>query len=139
VKNIHLKNVVIALSMMCLLCSCSLPDIPVVENDGTFPKFYVGTGFGSGMGAGTAISCMDGSYIGKRIDETMTYCRKGKEVPDPEGRGRIHTFYGKSAFPSSTAPNPSRHVYGYTMTVHTNEDGIITKCSATEQYLGEYR
>jgi hypothetical protein len=127
VKKKHLKDVVIALSITCLLCSCSAPIIPAVEGK-TYPNVPIDWGWR------VAASCRKGSYTGKRIKDMGAYELKTEPPrPDPEGRGKVHTLYLKD---TGETDDRSTEIYGFTYTVHTNEDGIITKCSVARQYLG---
>jgi hypothetical protein len=143
-----LRTVGFAVVLVISLCSCaafrefreSIPYIPIVK-DTPYPS---GIGHYSG-GGGVAMLCQGGDYIGKHIDEAL---KKRKaytlasvpERPDPEGKGKIHTRYVTDweYFPPPLyAPSipGTKEKWGYTFTVHTTDDGIITRCSATRQLL----
>jgi hypothetical protein len=134
-----------------LLCSCaafqefrrSIPYIPIVK-DKPYPS---GIGHYS-AGGGVAVQCPRGDYTGKHIDEALNereaYSSKNEPVrPAPEGKGKIHTRYVRDW---KYVPPPigtekyggkgTEEEWGYTFTVHTTDDGIITRCSVVKQYLG---
>jgi hypothetical protein len=133
-----LRNVTVAFVAVCLICSCagifSGPYVPIVKRErGSFPKEVPYT-----KGRGDALSCVEGAFTGKHIDDHALFWRlyglkNDPPRPDPEGKGKIYTRYVRDTY---RVIDDYESVYGFTFTIHTNEDGIITKCSAIKQYLG---
>jgi hypothetical protein len=57
--------------------------------------------------------------------------------PDPAGKGKILTRYSYDTTEYTTMSKTKvEDTLGYTFTIHTTDDGIITNCSDTEQFLG---
>ena len=142
--NTSLENICLALLAVFLFSSCALldsPSIPKVEGK-PFPN--IGS---DSRGAGVAGLCQKGNYVGKHISDTgliraYSWLKKEPNRPDPAGKGKILTRY---MIDQIKIPPPMGHEkyghpgwedeWGYTFTVHTTDDGIITRCSATEQFL----
>jgi hypothetical protein len=145
-----LKPVGFAVVTAILLCSCaafqefrrSRPRVPIVK-DKPYPS-----GIGHyGGGGGMAVMCLRGDYTGEHIDEALekgkAYSSKNEPVrSDLGGKGKIHTRYIRDwdYFPPPIGMEKYRDMgtkeeWGYTFTVHTTDDGIITRCSATQQLL----
>ena len=144
-----LRTVGFAVVLSFSLCSCAAfrefsearPYIPIVKD-----KPYPSGIRHSSVGEGGAILCQRGDYVGKHITDALKWTESLKSVPerpDPEGKGKIHTRYVTSREyipppyhdPKISSMEGWDEEWGYTFTVHTTDDGIITRCSATRQLL----
>ncbi|MDR2572814.1 MAG: hypothetical protein LBC94_00475 [Desulfovibrio sp.] len=129
------KNVVLVFILACALCACGggggplLPYVPQVETP-SFPD--VRPDYQAG---GYALECEHGFYTGRHIEQSDLFKRtSGTEAfPDPQGKGKIHIRHAMWQDLGLLGIWPER--WGFTFTVHTTDDGIITKCSATQQLL----
>jgi hypothetical protein len=138
-----LKNVGVAVVVALSLCSCTFgptSSIPIVK-DKPYPS-----GIRYSTGGGKALRCQDGDYTGRHVADAFKWTDSLKivpERPDPEGKGKIHTRYARDYAhipppyhdPKISSMEGWEEEWGYTFTVHTTDDGIITRCSATRQLL----
>jgi hypothetical protein len=133
------RRLCLALLALCPLCACAegpnpLPHVLWTEN-APFPDIPYD------YRAGTyVVECMHGYYTGKRIDGSglkHIHERDGP-LPDPQGNGKIHTRYALwpdwDISPKGLLESES-YFWGYTFTIRTTKDDIVTDCSATQQLL----
>jgi hypothetical protein len=139
--NIMMKNIGVAVLALAALCGCG-PTVFIPEvKDRPFPN----VGYIHG-GGGVAVMCQRGDFTGEHIEKSIgwRYTIGLKEEPPrsgPGGQGKIYTRYLQDY---EDIPPPvgqekygrkGREYWGYTFTIHTTDDGIITRCSATQQFL----
>jgi hypothetical protein len=104
-----------------------LPRVPLVEN-GAFPA-GIPLDYQSG---GYAINCEYGYYTGKNINEGDLAKTHGSSAqPDPAGKGKIYTRY--SLTPDHSFLAFTDYDWGFTYTIKTDANGIVTECAATQQ------
>jgi hypothetical protein len=127
-----LKSSVPVFLAACVLCSCAAsmkgPLPMVLVTDGKpfpdIPHDYQAGGY--------ALKCAHGYYAEKHIDQCDLKRTHGHDArPDPQGRGKVHTRYAMWWNGYRTTPE----YWGYTFTIHTRNNGIITNCSVTQQLL----
>jgi hypothetical protein len=81
-----------------------------------------------------ALKCVQGYYTGKHIDKSELKRTHGNGArPDPQGKGKIYARYAMWWNGFRIAPE----YWGYALSIHTTDEGIITTCSATQQLLGK--
>ena len=124
---------VLVILAVCALGACAsrepLPKVSLVEGR-PFPR-GIPNDFQAG---GYALECEYGYYTGKHIDACDLKQTHGRgSRPDPDGKGKIHTRYALWRDTSLFAPPGDR--WGYTFTIYTTDDDIVTNCAATQQLL----
>ena len=119
--------------MACALCACALdppkgplPRVPLADSK-PFPD--IPHDF---QASGYALKCAHGYYTDKHIDKSELKRAHGNEArPDPQGKGKIYTRYAMWWNGLTIASE----YWGYTFTIHTTDEGVITECAATQQLL----
>jgi hypothetical protein len=131
------RGVCLALLAMCLLCACGLeglnpiPHVLWTEN-APFPDIpydYLARTY--------VVECMHGYYTGKRIDESGLKHTHGRDdaLPDLKGNEKIYTRYALWRDQIFWTPESELNFWGYTFTIRTTRDDVVTDCSATQQLL----
>jgi hypothetical protein len=127
------KNAVRVSLLVSMLCACGglygpLSQVPLAEIP-SFPDIAP-----DHQARGYALECQFGYYEGKHFEQTEIFKRThGTDVyAEPQGKGKTHI---RHAVWQNTGFGIFPERWGYTFTVHITDDGIITKCSATQQLL----
>ena len=121
-----------------LLTSCGIldaPDIPYTPKDEPFGKAVDDSQAGV-----RAIQCLAGKLNGKKLEELSKYAPR-HEQKNSDSTGKIYKVY---LFEEDQQEDKYGHPtfliqYEYTFTVHTTDDGTITRCRATTSGPKWYR
>ena len=125
------KNCAPLVLLVCAFYACApssrgpLPHVPLAAGT-PFPNIPH-----DDQAGGYALKCMHGYYAEQQIEKSDLQRTHGNELrPNPAGKGKIHTRYAKwwDGYVAG-------EYWGYTFTIHTRDDGVITNCSATQQLL----
>ena len=150
---VYLRKCRVLPIVLFFLSSCSFL-IPITPKDADFPLHKA---FTVPYPSTHILSCLDGRLAGRHVADLDSkwwegYKDAGSSQPDPDGDGKIYTYYLFDAFFHDDASDLvrerfdyvdkrylSKHteLYGYTFTVHATDDDIVTQCAVTQRYLGE--
>ncbi|MCL1889037.1 MAG: hypothetical protein FWF99_00840 [Desulfovibrionaceae bacterium] len=151
---VYLRKCRVLPIVLFFLSSCSI-GIPITPKDADFPLHKA---FKVPYPETHIYNCLDGDLVWRHVADLNSkwwegYKDAGSSQPDPDGDGKIYTYY---VFNTDFYEEVSDHrikkilewadqrylserteLYGYTFTVHTTDDDIVTQCAVTQRYLGE--